>query len=104
MLEKHIVLVSSASGATNDVGCVRVVSLIFDVKCARVAAYLSGMYDVRHVRTSSAYCSSEAIYDVRCVGVAYCTYDVRFVYCSFVSRTLSCKVLSNVDRYESIDY
>lgn len=102
--EAYCVRVLLASGATNDVGCVRAVSSIFDVKCARVAAYLSGVYDVRYVRISSAYCSSGAIYDARCVGAVYCTYDVRFVYCSFVSRTLSCKVLSNVDRYESIGY
>ncbi|CAB4422384.1 unnamed protein product [Rhizophagus irregularis] len=81
--ETYCIRVSSASGATNDMGCVRAVSLIFDIKCARVAAYLSGVYDMRRVRISSAYCSSGIIYD---------------------ARTLSCKMLSNVDRYKSIDY
>ncbi|CAB5183883.1 hypothetical protein RIR_jg35717.t1 [Rhizophagus irregularis DAOM 181602=DAOM 197198] len=60
--------VSSAFGATNDVGCVRAVSLIFDVKCVR-----DSEYDVRRIRTSSAYCSSEAIYNSRCVEARVAT-------------------------------
>ena len=95
--EAYRIRVLSASGATNDVGCVRAVLSIFDVKCARVVTYLFEVYDMRRVRTSLAYCSSGIIYDARCIGAVYCTYDVR-------SRTLSCKVLSNVDRYESIGY
>ncbi|CAG8729002.1 21172_t:CDS:2, partial [Rhizophagus irregularis] len=96
--EVYCVRVPSASGTTYDVRSVRVASSIFDVKCARVAAFLSGVYDMRRVRKSSAYYSSGATYGARCVGAAYCIYDVRFVYCSSVSRTSSCKVLSNVDR------
>jgi len=87
-------------GATYDVRCFGAASAYCSVRCVRVAF---GAYDVGCVRVS-AYCSSRVIYDARCVGAGYCAYDMRYVYCSSVSRNSSCKVLSNVGKYESIDY